>query len=329
MLDLAPVVSGSTPADALQHSLELVGHAERLGYRRYWVAEHHNMPGIASSSPAVLIAHLASATSTMRIGSGGVMLPNHTSLVVAEQFGMLEALHPGRIDLGIGRAPGTDPATAAALRRSPDALSAEDFPQQLMDLLGFFTGVFPDDHPFRKITAVPAVGYLPEVWLLGSSDYSAAVAGLLGLPFSFAHHFAAANTLPALARYRANFRPTRGDGGLEAPYAMVAVSVLCAETDERAHWLAGPSMVSYVRRRRGERGNLPTPEQAAEYNFTPFEKEAVRSWMATHIVGGPDTVRRRLDELVEVTAADEIMVTTMVHDHADRMRSYELLATKI
>src|SRR3954469_1934175 len=330
VLDLAPVVSGSDAATALNNSLELARHCERLGFHRYWVAEHHNMPGIASSAPAVLIAHLASVTSTMRIGSGGVMLPNHAPLVVAEQFGMLEALHPGRIDLGIGRAPGTDPATAAALRRSPDALSAEDFPQQLMDLLGFFTGSFPDDHPFRQITAVPAVGYLPELWLLGSSDYSAAVAGLLGLPFSFAHHFAAANTLPALARYRANFRSTRsegplgprpstGDGGLEKPYAMVVVSALCADTDERAHWLAGPSMVSYVRRRRGERGSLPTPEQAAEYNFTPFEKEAVRSWMATHIVGGAETVRRRLDELIDVTAADEVMITTMVHDHADRM----------
>src|SRR5438105_14349087 len=233
VLDLAPVSTGATVGDALRNSLDLARHVEHLGYLRHWVAEHHNMPGIASSSPAVLIAHLASATSTMRVGSGGVMLPNHTSLVVAEQFGMLEALHPGRIDLGIGRAPGTDPATAAALRRSPDALSAEDFPQQLMDLLGFFTGSFPDDHPFRQIPAVPAIGYLPEVWLLGSSDYSAAVAGLLGLPFSFAHHFAAANTLPALARDRANFRSTRskgplgpsqtrGDGGLEQPYAMVA-----------------------------------------------------------------------------------------------------------
>src|SRR3954470_14839440 len=264
VLDLAPVVQGSNAGIALHNSLELVQLAERLGYQRYWVAEHHNMPGIASSSPAVLIAHLATVTESIRVGSGGVMLPNHTSLVIAEQFGMLEALHPGRIDLGIGRAPGTDPATAAALRRTPDALSAEDFPQQLMDLLGFFTGSFPDDHPFRQITAVPAVGYLPEVWLLGSSDYSAAVAGLLGLPFSFAHHFAAANTLPALARYRANFRPTKGDGGLEEPYAMVAVSALCADTDERAHWLAQPSMVSYVRRRRGERGSLPTPEEAAE-----------------------------------------------------------------
>jgi luciferase family oxidoreductase group 1 len=324
VLDLAPVVSGSNPATALRNSLDLVRHTERLGYHRYWVAEHHNMPGIASSSPAVLIAHLASVTETMRIGSGGVMLPNHTSLVIAEQFGMLEALHPGRIDLGIGRAPGTDQITAAALRRSANPLGADEFPEQLMDLFGFFTGSFPADHPYRHVTAVPALGYQPEVWLLGSSDYSAQVAGVLGLPFSFAHHFAAANTLPALARYRASFRPS---DRLEAPYAMVAVSVLCAESDERAEWLAKPSAVSYARRHRGERGPLPSPEEAADYHFTPFEKEAVRSWTGTHVIGGPDTVRARLDELAAATAADELMITTMVHDHADRMRSYELIAS--
>src|SRR5690349_12933792 len=190
VLDLAPVGRGSTPAEALRNSIELVQEVERLGYRRHWVAEHHNMPGIASSSPPVLLAHLASVTSTIRVGSGGVMLPNHSALTVAEQFGMLEALHPGRVDLGIGRAPGTDPLTASALRRTRD-LSAEDFPQELLQLLAFFDGSFPDEHPYHRITAVPALGYRPAVWLLGSSDFSAQLAGMLGLPFSFAHHFAA------------------------------------------------------------------------------------------------------------------------------------------
>src|SRR3954449_1603822 len=184
VLDLAPVVSGSDPATALRNSLELVRHTEHLGYHRYWVAEHHNMPGIASSAPAVLIAHLASVTSTMRIGSGGVMLPNHAPLVVAEQFGMLEALHPGRIDLGIGRAPGTEPVTAHGLRRGSGAEAAYEFPQQLGELLAFFNGTFPETHPYRSITATPGRGYQPSLWLLGSSDYSAEAAGLLGLPFS-------------------------------------------------------------------------------------------------------------------------------------------------
>jgi luciferase family oxidoreductase group 1 len=220
VLDLAPVVLGSSPSEALANSTELAQHAERLGFARYWVAEHHNMAGIASSSPPVLIAHLAAHTTTLRLGSGGVMLPNHAPLVVAEQFGMLEALHPGRIDLGIGRAPGTDPVTAHALRRTAEGLSADEFPQQLGELLAFFNGTFPDAHPYRKITAVPGLGYQPALWLLGSSDYSAQVAGILGLPFSFAHHFSAENTMPALAAYRAAFQPSEA---LAEPYAMVAV----------------------------------------------------------------------------------------------------------
>ena len=237
VLDLAPVGQGSSPAEALRHSLRLAGEVERLGYHRYWVAEHHNMPGIASSSPAVLLAHVASATSTIRIGSGGVMLPNHAPLVVAEQFGMLEALHPGRVDLGIGRAPGTDQVTARALRRTANPFTEEEFPEQLSELLGFFDGGFPDHHPYRNVTAVPGLGYRPALWLLGSSDYSAHAAGVLGLPFSFAHHFAAANTMPALAAYRASFRPSED---LARPYAMLGVAVVCAETDEEASWLAGP-----------------------------------------------------------------------------------------
>ena len=317
VLELAPVGQGSTAAAALRTSVELARLAERVGYRRLWVAEHHNMPGIASSSPAVLIAHLAASTSTLQLGAGGVMLPNHAALVVAEQFGMLEALHPGRIDLGLGRAPGTDPVTAAALRRSADALGADDFPAQLRDLLAFFEGTHP------PITSMPGRGYRPALWMLGSSDYSAQVAGLLGLPFSFAHHFAAANTLPALAAYRASFRPS---DALDRPYVMLGVPVVCAETTDRARWLAGPSSLSFVRLRQGRPTPLPTPEEAAEYVFTPFERELLRSWTAPLVVGDPEVVRAGLDDLAARTDADELMLVTMVHGPEDRLRSYELVA---
>lgn len=317
VLDLVPVGDGATPATALAASVALVRLAERLGYRRLWVAEHHNMPGIASSSPPVLIAHLAASSSTIRVGAGGVMLPNHAALVVAEQFGMLEALHPGRIDLGLGRAPGTDPVTAAALRRSPASLVADEFPEQLRDLFLFFDG----SHP--QITAVPGRGYRPAVWMLGSSDFSAQVAGALGLPFSFAHHFASHNTIAALEIYRNAFRPSRE---LERPYAMIGVPVICAETAERARWLSGPSALSFVRLRQGRPTQLPTPEFAAEHAFTPAEREIVRAWTAPLIRGEPDHVRSELDSLVQRTGADELMITTMVHGPTDRLRSYELLA---
>jgi luciferase family oxidoreductase group 1 len=317
VLDLAPVGDGATPAAALAGSVELARLAERLGYERLWVAEHHNMPGIASSSPPVLIAHLAASTHTIRIGAGGVMLPNHASLVVAEQFGMLEALHPGRIDLGLGRAPGTDPVTAAALRRGPAALGADDFPEQLRDLFLFFDGAHP------QITAVPGRGYRPAIWMLGSSDFSAQVAGALGLPFSFAHHFASHNTIAALEIYRECFRPS---SDLQEPYAMIGVPVICAETADRARWLSGPSALSFIRLRQGRPTQLPTPEAAAEHVFTPMEREIVRSWTAPLIRGEPDHVRAELEDLAARTGADELMITTMVHGTADRLRSYELLA---
>jgi luciferase family oxidoreductase group 1 len=323
VLDLAPVGQGSTPADALGASLDVVRAAERLGYHRYWVAEHHNMPGIASSAPAVLLAHAATVTTSIRVGSGGVMLPNHAPLVVAEQFGMLEALHPDRVDLGIGRAPGTDPVTAHALRRTADPLSVEDFPRHFGELLSFFDGQFPDGHPYRSITAVPGLGYRPEVWLLGSSDFSARLAGYLGLPFSFAHHFSAANTLPAIAAYRASFRPS---AVLDEPYVMVAANVLCADTADRARWLAGPGALSIVRLRQGRPGPIPSPEEAAAYTFTPAEKEVVRAWTAAHVVGTPDDVVAGLDDLVERTGADEVMLAGMAHSPADRLRSLELVA---
>jgi luciferase family oxidoreductase group 1 len=325
VLDLAPVGEGSSAGAALRASLDLVQEVERLGYHRYWVAEHHNMPGIASSAPAVLLAHAASVTSTIRIGSGGVMLPNHSSLVVAEQFGMLEALHPGRVDLGIGRAPGTDQLTARALRRAASlrALAADDFPEQLVELQSYFRGRFPEGHPFASITAVPGAGNEPALWLLGSSDYSAQAAGLLGLPFSFAHHFASGNTLPALAAYRANFRPS---DALERPYVMLGVAAICAPTDEEAKWLAGSSALAFVRLRSGRPGRYPTPEEAAEHNFTPFERETVKGWQQSHIVGSPSTVLDQLDGLVDRTGADELMVTTMTHAPAARLRSYQLIA---
>jgi luciferase family oxidoreductase group 1 len=323
VLDLAPVPSGTSATTALRHSRVLAQHVERLGYHRLWVSEHHNMPGIASSAPAVLIADLAAATKSIRVGSGGVMLPNHAPLVVAEQFGMLEALHPGRIDLGIGRAPGTDPLTASALRRTPDGLSAEDFPRELSELLAFFDGSFPQGHPYQNITAVPARGNSPSVWLLGSSGYSAQAAGLLGLPFAFAHHFSPANTLPALQLYRSSFRPSEE---LSEPYAMVAVAVVCAETDERARWLAAPSALSFLRLRQGRPGLMPTPEEAAAYPYTELEREMIRSRQVDQVIGSPDTVRRGLSELLGRTRADELMITTMLHGHTDRLRSYELVA---
>ena len=289
VLDLAPVGEGSSPAEALRNSLELVEHVERLGYLRYWVAEHHNMPGIASSAPAVLLAHAASVTSTIRIGSGGVMLPNHAPLVIAEQFGMLEALHPGRVDLGLGRAPGTDQVTALALRRSRERIMADDFPAQVAELLGYFNGTMPDEHPFAHITATPGRGYQPALWLLGSSDYSAQMAGMLGLPFSFAHHFAGGNTDDAVAAYRYAFRPSEV---LDAPYVMLGVAAICAETDEHAQWLAGPSKLAMVRLRTGRPGRYPTPEQAAEYQFTPMEREVAKGWGRFSVVGSPPTVRK-------------------------------------
>jgi luciferase family oxidoreductase group 1 len=323
VLDLAIVPEGSEPADALRNSVELVQHVERLGYSRHWVAEHHNMPGIASSTPPVLMMALADATSEIRIGSGGVMLPNHPPLVVAEQFGTLEGLHPGRIDLGIGRAPGTDPVTAGALRRSTDPLSAENFPQELQQLIGFFDGAFGQENPHRGITAVPGKGPKPAIWLLGSSDYSAQMAAEMGLPFSFAHHFAPRNTVAAVQLYKALFQPSEY---LEQPYAKVACAVICAEDAERARWLAGPARLSFARLRAGNPGRFPTPEEAAEHAYTPQQEASVSEVAGSAIIGDPEKVKAGLETLKEKSGADELMLTTMVHDPADRMRSYELVA---
>lgn len=325
ILDLVPVAAGTSATDALAHSTRLVRRAEELGFERFWVAEHHAMPGIASSSPPVLIAHLAGATERIRVGSGGVMLPNHRPLVVAEQFGTLEALHPGRIDLGIGRAPGTDPRTAAALRGissagaplGPAQLGApDDFPDQLVELASYFRGD-------ADVLAVPAAGNAPSMWLLGSSGYSAQVAGMLGLPFAFAHHFSPANTLPALALYREHFRPS---ATLQRPHALVAAGAFCAATDEAAHELALPAALQFLRLRLGRPGPVPSPGEVAAFEWTDQARRFVEQRQADQIIGSPETVRRGVDELLERTAADELMITTSTFRGEDRLRSYELLA---
>ncbi|TWH22851.1 luciferase family oxidoreductase group 1 [Prauserella rugosa] len=318
VLDLSPVVEGSDAATALRNSLDLARHTEQLGYRRYWVAEHHNMPGIASSATAVLMGQLAAATDRIRIGSGGIMLPNHAPLVVAEQFGTLEGLYPGRIDLGIGRAPGTDQRTAMALRGRAGR-TADDFPQRLAELTAYF-----DHDDERPVGAVVAEGNRPAVWLLGSSGFSAQLAGSLGLPFSFAHHFSADNTDAALALYRESFQPS---AVLSEPYVLLGASVLCAETDEHAHYLAQSQALNFLSLRKGKPIALPSPETAANYPYTELDRAFIEKNSAANIVGSPETVRKRLDQLVADTGADELIITTMAHDHAARKRSYELVAS--
>ena len=322
VLDLCPVPTGVPTSEALRRSVDLARHVESWGYWRYWVAEHHNLPGIASSAPAVLVGQVAAATSSIRVGSGGVMLPNHVPLVVAEQFGMLEAMYPGRVDLGIGRAPGTDQVTARALRRNMEALSAEDFPQQLVELQAYFLDQ-PAVGPLPRVRAIPAEGNQPAIWLLGSSGYSAQMAGLLGLPFAFAHHFSAANTLPALALYRRTFRPS---AVLAEPYCLISVAVLCAADAEQASWLHGSSRLSMLRLRTGRPSTLPSPEEAADYPYTDAERAVVAESTASHIVGDPSTAWQQLCDLGERTGADELMITTSTYTHQDRLRSYELLA---
>ncbi|MEV6908916.1 LLM class flavin-dependent oxidoreductase [Amycolatopsis sp. NPDC051071] len=317
VLDLAPVVAGGGVGDALRNTLDLARRTEDLGYHRYWLAEHHNMPGIASSATAVMIGQVAAATERIRVGSGGVMLPNHAPLVVAEQFGTLEAFHPGRIDLGIGRAPGTDQRTALALR-GPGGLTAENFPQQFAELLAYF-----EHSDQRAVNAVTAEGNKPPVWLLGSSGFSARMAGELGLPFSFAHHFSAENTLPAVALYRDAFKPS---DVLSEPYVMLGVSVVAAESDERARYLSGPSGLTFLSLRKGRPIPLPTPEEAAAYPYTDIERVFVEDRFTSSIIGSPETVHKGLETLLADTGANELMITTMVHDQADRVRSYELVA---
>jgi len=323
VLDLCPVPTGESSGEALRRSVDLARHAERWGYTRYWVAEHHSVPGIASSAPAVLAGQIASATSAIRVGSGGVMLPNHAPLTVAEQFGTLEAMHPGRIDLGIGRAPGTDRVTARALRRHPDGIPARDFADQLAELRAYFTGQSARDSSPRQVRAIPAEGNEPAVWLLGSTGYSAELAGLLGLPFAFAYHFSAANVRPALTLYRKVFRPS---ARLAEPYCLISVSVVCAEDDGTAGWLHGSARLSSLRLRAGRPSTLPSPEEAAQRQYSAAEQAVIAEATASHVVGDPETVTESLERLVTDTVADEVMVTTSTFAHADRLASYELLA---
>ena len=319
VLDLAPVPSGSTAGRALQNTFALARKAEALGYNRYWLAEHHNMPGLASAAPELLIGQVARETSRLRVGSGGIMLPNHAPLHVAEAFQTLEALFPGRIDLGLGRAAGTDARTSLALRRA----GGDDMAEQVSDLLAFAGGGFPEGHPFRGVSAMPAGVPLPPVWLLGSSDYSARLAGQRGLGFAFAQHINPYGAAEALAIYRDAFTPSPS---LAAPQALLTVSVICAETDERAEYLASSLDLAWLRLRRGEFGPFPSPDEALSFSYpTPVQAQILAN-RDKLVLGSPATVRAKLCAMVSELDVDEIMVTTLVHDHAERVRSYELLA---
>ena len=324
VLDVSPVASGSSSTDALRNTLDLARLADRLGFTRYWLAEHHNTPLIASSSPEIMIGHVADVTSRIRVGSGGIMLPNHAPLKVAENFRVLEALHPGRVDLGIGRAPGTDSLTALALRRSRQALNAEDFPQRLEDLIAFLNHGFPPTHPLEAIRAMPDDVPMPEIWLLGSSDFSALLAAQMGLRFAFAHHIQPEPAIAALRLYREHFEPSEY---LKEPEALVGVSVVCAETDEQARELALPLQLVLLRFRTGRMGRFPTIEEAKSYRYSPEELAVIEYNRARSFVGSPETVRAALTQLADAGGVREIMVTTMTHEHADRRRSYELLAS--
>lgn len=321
-LDLVPVAQGSSSGQAVQHSLDLAVELDRLGYRRVWYAEHHNMPAIASTSPSLLIAWAAERTRNIRVGSGGVMLPNHPPLQVAESFKLLESRYPGRIDLGLGRAPGTDQVTALALRRSREALLANDFPDQLSELLDFGAGL-QRSHPFVGVTAYPEEVALPPVWLLGSSDFSAVLAAKLGLGFAFAAHFSPDRPDRPMLAYRQEFQAS---DYLEAPQAILAVSVICAETTEAAERLASSMQLSWVRLRSGRPSKIPSPEEALAYPYTEQERAVVQAYRDLQIVGTPSTVRQRIESLVHRTQADEVMVTTVTHDPAARLHSYRLLA---
>jgi luciferase family oxidoreductase group 1 len=321
-LDLVPVAQGVSSAQAVEQSLALAEELDRLGYARVWYAEHHNMPAIASTTPSTLIALAARGTKRIRVGAGGVMLPNHPPLQVAETFKLLESLYPGRIDLGIGRAPGADQMTALALRRSREALLAQDFPDQLAELLDFGTGI-QQSHPFVGVTAYPEEVSLPPVWLLGSSDFSAALAARLGLGYAFAAHFSPDRPDRPMLAYRNEFQPSEY---LEAPRAILTVSVVCAGTQEEAERLASSMQLSWVRLRAGRPSKIPSPEEALSYPYTDQERAIVRSYRDLQIVGTPDAVRQRIEALVQRTLADEVMVTTITHDAEARVRSYQLLA---
>jgi luciferase family oxidoreductase group 1 len=323
ILDLSPVAEGSSGAQSLRNSLDLARLADRLGYTRYWLAEHHNLPSIASPAPDIMIGQIAAATTRMRVGSGGIMLPNHAPLMVAERFKVLEALFPGRIDLGLGRAPGTDPVTSYALRRRQDGGGDDDFLQRFQELVLFDSGGFPEGHPFRAIRAMPQEVELPPIWLLGSSGYSAQLAAMVGAGYSFAHHFADHDPVDAMLSYRNQFKPSQAR---TTPYAILACAAVCADSDAEADRLATTIDLNFVRRRRGEYLPLASPEDAAAYPYSPPERSFVARNRARLFVGSKATLLERLAPMIAATRADEVMVTTMIYDHAARRRSYELLA---
>lgn len=321
ILDLTPVPAGAGARQAIANTTDLAIAAEQAGYRRVWLAEHHNSPTMACPSPEVMIAHVAAATSTIRVGSGGIMLPNHSPLRVAEAFRVLEALHPGRIDLGIGRAPGTDGVTAYALRRG--ASGADDFPQQLAELLAYTGTGFPDDHPFARVAAEPQDVPLPPIWILGSSDYGAQVAALLGVGFAFARHLNPRGAADAIARYRERWVDT---GRTAAPRVILATSAICADTTARANELASSMALGVIRLRTGRPAPLPTPEEALAYAYDEGEADQVRRYRRAQVTGTPGEVADELGDLVRATGADELMLMAMVHSHEERVHSYRLIA---
>ncbi len=317
ILDLVPIAQGGDATQAFRNALDLARHAEAWGCRRYWLAEHHNMPGIASSATAVAIGYLAAGTRTLRLGAGGVMLPNHAPLIIAEQFGTLAALYPGRIELGLGRAPGTDMRTARALRRDLVAGAAR-FPQDVLELQALFGPV----QPGPAVRAVPGAGLEVPLWILGSSLYGAELAAALGLPFAFASHFAPDALEQALAVYRRGFQPS---AQLAKPYAMIGVNVFAASTDAEARWLFSSLQQQFANLHRGQPGQLPPPADDLDARWSPSERISVDRALACSVIGSAETVHWGLDALIARTRADELMVTAQIHDHAARLRSFELV----
>ncbi|KYF78476.1 hypothetical protein BE11_30205 [Sorangium cellulosum] len=318
VLDLSPIVQGGDAAQAFRNTLDLARRAERLGYRRYWLAEHHNMGGVASAATSIVIAHVASGTTTIRVGAGGIMLPNHAPLVIAEQFGTLASLFPGRIDLGLGRAPGSDPVTARALRRTL-AGDVDGFPQDVLELMGYFRPAEPD----QLVRAVPGAGLDVPIWILGSSLFGAQLAAALGLPYAFASHFAPGQMMQAIALYRREFRPSEQ---LAQPYVMLGFNVFAADTDEEARLLWTSLLQAFVNLRRGRPGPLPPPADGFERELGPLERAGIEQALSCSVVGSPETVRRGLEAFIARTRADELMVTSQIFDHAARVRSFELTA---
>ena len=317
VLDLAPIVQGTDAAQALRNTVDLARHAERWGYARYWLAEHHGMPGIASAATAVVIGQVAAGTSTIRVGAGGIMLPNHAPLVIAEQFGTLESLFPGRIDLGLGRAPGSDQAVARALRRDPAA--AESFPEDVAELLAYFHAA----EPGQVVRAVPGAGLDVPVWILGSSLYGAQLAAAFGLPYAFASHFAPRLLSQALETYRTNFRPS---ARLAQPYVMLGINVFAADSDDEGRRLFTSLQQAFVNLRRGHPGRLPPPVDDIDEQLTPMDRLGISEMLACSFVGSPASVQRGIASFVAATGADELMVTSQIFDHAARLRSYEITA---